>query len=413
MFIKGVIMNWKITISALAVVIISGCNSGTEEKPIGGELLLNISAHQMKNMLTRQKWPIEGLDVFGYKAYKLSYDTTDEENKTVKASGLLVIPTGINNDLKRNGLSIVSYSHGTITQNNDAPTVFTEKYNSPIDSANIFSSLGGFATLMADYIGYGDSAGHYHPYVMERSLANASVDLIKAAKKFAKNNNIKINDKLFITGYSEGGYTAMSTFKKLEEEDINVTAAMPMAGPYDLNYMAESVLGNNHESMSGYAVAYNVLAINAYTKSYDKNISSVFNEPYASRVDKLLDGSHSFDDIERQMSTVTSELFRDNFLVDYNSNDNNWLKKAFKKNSVNHWAPKAPMILVHCEGDDQVPYAISKQTATYMYKEKGARVDTLRPDRESASQKPMGHIDCFYPSLEITAYFFAGMRDEQ
>ena len=33
--------------------------------------------------------------VYGYKAYKIPYTTTDEEGNSVKVSGLMVVPTGV------------------------------------------------------------------------------------------------------------------------------------------------------------------------------------------------------------------------------------------------------------------------------------------------------------------------------
>ena len=115
---------------------------------------------------------------------------------------------------------MVSDDHGTIFANKKAPSVIASDTGSPSGSAIIITSIGGFATLKPDYIGFGDSKEHYYPYVLKDSLANSTVDFIKKVKVFAKDNNITLNNQLFLTGYSEGGYASMATLKKIEEEQL-------------------------------------------------------------------------------------------------------------------------------------------------------------------------------------------------
>jgi len=47
--------------------------------------------------------------------------------------------------------------------------------------------------------------------------------------------------KLFITGYSEGGYVAMATHKALQAAGAPVTASAPMSGPYALEAFGDAV----------------------------------------------------------------------------------------------------------------------------------------------------------------------------
>ena len=405
----------KIGLAILSAWNLSNCSGGTghasSDHTVGGRLLLDISAQEMKEGLLKANWPIGKRKVYGYKAYEIPYQTKDEHNTSVKASGLLVVPTGLSNTLKKEGLSLVSYGHGTITLDEDAPTVSTKNEELPVDSAIIFSSLGGFATLEADYIGYGDSRDHYHPYVMKKSSANCSVDFIAAVKTFAKANKIKLNTKLFVTGYSEGGYAAMSTLKALEEENISVTAAAPMAGPYDLQYMADTALGLNDKNMS-HSVTYSALTLYAYSKSYDKNLSKIIKKPYASKIHSLLNGRHSFDEINRNLPKTVDGLLRPDFMDDYLGNDNNWFKLALKENSVNDWKPHAPLRLVHCKGDDQVPYAISQNTHRQM-RENGANdIKLIAPDAEQGGGKKWNHLECYYPAIKSVALWFVEMRDK-
>ena len=395
--------------------IACGSNSKKSENSIEGKLLLDISAKDMKTLLLSEGWPIEGYDVYGYRAYKIPYVTKDEKENDVNVSGLLVIPTELPSSLQEDGLSIVSYQHGTITLNADAPTEQAIRYKQPDADSVIFSSLGGFATLQADYIGYGDSSSHYHPYMLKKSLANSTIDLIEATRKFAQENDIELNEKLFLTGYSEGGYGTMATVQKLEELGNSVVASAPMAGDYDLDYIANSSLGLKEENLTGFSSAYFALTSLAYTKVYDKNISTVINKPYDSQIETLLDGKHSSSQIENALPKNNygeEGLFRADFVEEYITNSESWFKKALIENSVYDWSLNSPMHIVHCEGDDEVPYAIAKNTYETMLSNGTKNLELITPDANEPKDKKWSHGECSFPATVHTVLWFVEMRDK-
>jgi len=406
---------WKKIYLVLACGILVGCGNSSSKNVIDGELLLELSSQKVKDKLLKAGLDTTNLEVYGYKAYKISYMTKDEKNMDVKVSGLFVIPTEVNEKIKEDGLSMVSYGHGTIVFNNYAPTVLTKKYKYPIESAMIFSSLGGFATLQADYIGYGDSQEYYHPYVMKESLSNTSIDFMNAVKSFAQKNNIKLNDKLFITGYSEGGYTAMATLQQLEASGTPVTAAAPLAGAYDLDYEARAAFGLLDTNLIGFSASYFALTTLAYTKVYDKNMSTLINSPYAQKIESLLDGKHTGEQIENVLPSKAfgeNGLLQENFVEDYQSNENNWFKVALKQNSIDNWKPNTPLHIVHCQGDDQVAYKISQNTYNNMVNNGASNVELITPDAKEAENKKWNHSQCFYPALEHTVRWFVEMRNQ-
>ncbi len=414
-------------------LILHGCGSSSSGETAAqtiqqGELLFEIDGTTLKKMLAAQGYPVDEYEVYGYQAYKIPYVTTDERGDEVNVSGLLVLPTGVNSQIEEEGLAMVSYGHGTITSNWNAPTLLSQDHV-PIDSAVIFTSLGGFATLEADYIGYGDSLGTYHPYVMQKSLANCSVDFITAVRSFAQVNGIKLSGKLFVTGYSEGGYTAMSTLKRLEEQNIAVTAAAPIAGPYNLNTMADILMGiESFEGLSDYARVYALLTSNAYSKSYDQNLDDFIDTDainyteYDSNgtpilinveVDDLLDGTANIDDVLSALpANMTGEngLIRSSFIEAYRNDPEHWFRMALGDNNVDDWNPKTPMRLVHCQGDDQVPYTIAQQTYANLAGNGANDILLISPDSEAG--QTWSHIECYYPSLQFVAQWFVQERDK-
>ena len=167
---------------SIPLLLVMGCgelDQPKNEEVKGGKVVVNFSAPLMKKTLMSKGVVDENRTVFGYKAFKIPYITTDESGDEVEASGLFVIPIGLPPKLNQIGLSMVSDDHGTIFSNNDAPSVIGENNGTPDGSAIILTSIGGFATLQADYIGFGDSNDHYHPFVQKESLANATIGFIK------------------------------------------------------------------------------------------------------------------------------------------------------------------------------------------------------------------------------------------
>lgn len=407
----------KQVLAVAFLTLLTGCTNALNSKPshskqvIGGELLFKVSSQQVAKI-------IEGfgvgntMKVYGLKVYKIPYITKDSQNHNVHVSGLLSVPVG-----KKDTIGLVSFNHGTITLNDSAPTVEAQKTKQPSTASLFFSAVGlGFATLEADYIGYGDSRKNYHPYMIKDTLVNTSVDFIKAVKIFAKKNGIKLNNHLYVTGYSEGGYVSMATLKKLESQHIHVDAAAPMAGAYDLNYMARAVLGWENESLKSYAMTYTILTLNAYAKKYGKKIESIIKEPYASKIDTLLDGKHTFEQIDNALpldEVGKDGLLTQAFLTQYKSNPKHWFRQALKENSVSNWKPKTKLRLMHCQGDDQVPYTISVKTLQSFMRNGASDVSLITLDNIERDDKKWSHNKCFAPSMFWVTNWFNSVDENE
>ena len=409
-------------ILAVSVLFFIGCSSDLDqpvnEQVNGGEVLVDLDGESIKGSLIAAGAPgvDESTTVYGYKAYKIPYTTTDEEGNSVDVSGLMVVPTGVPEAVEQIGFSVVSDDHGTIFANAEAPTEVAAATSAPAGASVILTSLSAFVTLQPDYIGFGDSSDHYHPFILKKSLANATVDFIKAAQVFAKNNDINLNGQLFLTGYSEGGYAAMATLEKIETEDtgLQVTMAAPMAGPYAVDPMAQGVLSQPALSVPSFManVAY------AYANAYSEDVSNVINEPYASKLETLFDGSKTRPEIDPELTTVTTGpdgLFRLDFVQSFFADPSNWFKLAVQENDVYKWAPQTALRLVHCEGDDVIPYAISELTLGTMQVMGSTNIALVPVEKTLAAQgmgdgSPVGHAQCGSMAYGVAAYMFGEAR---
>lgn len=406
----------KILIST-NIIFVMGC--GNISKPAdtrvkGGEVVVDFSSKMMRDNLLQKGLIDKNQIVFGYRAYKIPYTTTDEHGDEVTVSGLFVIPTGVPSSISKLGLSMVSDDHGTIFANDDAPSVIASNSGTPYGAPILLTSLGGFATLQPDYIGFGDSyKKHYHPFVLKKSLASTTIDFIKAVKNFAYNNHILLNNQLFLTGYSEGGYASMATLQKIEEEgELTVDMAIPMAGPYDVNLTAYGVLSSSKLSVPSFMADFGY----AYAKAYNKDVSTVLNEPYASILPTLIDGSKTREFIDPELSydtTGTTGLFNPTFVDSFFKDSNFWFRDAVIENTVSNWSPKTAVRLLHCQGDDVIPYAISQITEAKM-KGMGAEDVKLIPiEKELRLDHNLTHGECGEYAYKLAIRIFSKIREEK
>ena len=409
---RELLLKGALAISMLFMVGCDGLDKPDNPQVEGGEIVVAFDQALMKKTLVDIGVVTEDDTVFGYTAYKIPYTTVDEEGVEVAVSGLMVVPTGLPAVVTDQiGLSLVSDDHGTIFANREAPAVLGETSGAPDGSAVILTALAGFVTLQPDYIGFGDSNDHYHPFIMKKSLANATVDFIVAARKFATDNSIKLNGQLFLTGYSEGGYAALATLQKIEADgEMQVAMAAPMAGPYALEALAMGALNSPELGIPSFManVGY------AYAKAYDKDLATVINEPYASKLETLFNGDLARPEIDPQLTTVTTGadgLFNPVFVNDFFTNPDNWFKKAVQENDIHAWAPQSAVRFVHCKGDSVIPYAIAELTVGTMQTMQAQNVAIVPVEATlGLGDALVDHADCGAMAYKVAAGMFANAR---
>ena len=179
----------------------------------------------------------------------MQYDTVDVKGNKTDATGAVFIPTGTDASCSGNR-PIVLNAHGTAT---------TKAYNfAEVGNAN--NEAGPAATLLAalfagqgyvvvspNYAGYDKSSLAYHPYLNAQQQSHEMADALKAGREVVRRTgsatNVADNGKLFITGYSQGGYVTMATTRYLETLKEPVTAALPISGPYAMEAFGDVVFG--------------------------------------------------------------------------------------------------------------------------------------------------------------------------
>ena len=158
--------------------------------------------------------------------YRVTYPSVVPErgNKPTVASGLLAIP-------EDSGTSVpmVSYQHGTVYGKQEVPS-FPQQ--SPETQLMIAQFAGqGYVVTGADYFGLGTSS-EPEGYMVKASHQQATYDMLIASR--AVLDHLKLTTtKLFLAGWSQGGFVTMAMLEKLEQSGIKVDAAATASAPVD------------------------------------------------------------------------------------------------------------------------------------------------------------------------------------
>ncbi|MBD0415881.1 alpha/beta hydrolase family protein [Oryzicola mucosus] len=197
------------------------------------EFLARWDVDRLNQILTAEMPKFSGFDVKytparnAVKLYRVTYNSVVPEkgNKPIVASGLLAIP-----DTDGKSFPIVSYQHGTVYGRQEVPS-FADQ--SPETQAMIAQFAGqGYMVIGADYFGMGIST-EPEGYLVKGSHQQACVDMITSTNSVLEQMKIS-SDRLFLAGWSQGGYVTMACLEKLESAGVKVNAAATASAPLDL-----------------------------------------------------------------------------------------------------------------------------------------------------------------------------------
>ncbi|WP_159472623.1 S9 family peptidase [Dyadobacter sp. 3J3] len=291
------------------------------------------------------------------KAYKITYKTKNTDGAEITASGAVIIP------VTSESLSMISVQHGTITSDAAAPSNFQP--GSEADSfGSLFASIG-YIIVYPDYIGYGASKDLPHPYEHRASLASSALDMLRAAKELLKQQTeVKWNEKLYIAGYSEGGYATMCLQKKIEEEassEFNLKASSCGAGAYDKTAFMKYVINSSVNTVASYNSLY-LWVMLTYDRIYKLNKPKTyyFKDPYAAQIEQL--------GIANPINVSFNTILNDSFKTAVNTGRDTGFITAIGDNDVYNWKPKTPTRLIHGTADPLVFYFNSVNAVTAMNK---------------------------------------------
>jgi len=339
--------------------------------------------------------------------HQLKYETVGAAaNQMASASGALMIPTGTD-PACQGARPILLYAHGTTTiKSYNIANLQDDSNGEGLLIAAVFASQG-YIVIAPNYAGYDTSDLSYHPYLVADQQSRDMIDALAAARSalpLATAPSITDNGKLFITGYSQGGYVAMATHRAMQAAGTTVTASAPMSGPYALSAFGDAIFQGQVSSNSPLNVT---LLLTSYQHAYSNIYSAttdIYESMFATGIDSLFPNALSPGDLASQGKITSGVLFSSTppdpsfagitpatqpadfasifakgfgtpnlitnayrlaYLQDSQTapdggfptatnnqppaNPTNTFRQALKANDLRNWAPTSPMLL--CAGD--------------------------------------------------------------
>jgi hypothetical protein len=320
--------------------------------------------------------------------YSLVYYSKDHNNKFIKVSGYASVPN------YEDPINILQFNRGTSDRENPPSEGFglSEGLSQAVGILQLLVNTP-FAIVIPDYQGYGVS-NDVHPYGTKH-IAHASVDIIRAFKHLLKKINRKVNNKIYLGGYSEGGQATMATHEQINtcyKDEINVVASVPMAGPYDALATINRAFKNGIEN---YPHTKNIIYyIFSYIYVYnDLNLLNIsLKEPYKSEIKKLIQDKNPVGLFDINVPSDGKDFFKISFIDDMiNGNiDKNFKENLLKNNTFKWNVPSGKMRLYHSPDDLAVPYINSSNAIAYF---KSKNIDVRLVD------VPGNHLGAAVPSI--------------
>lgn len=346
---------------------------------------------------------------YGAKYYRIAYTTHDVHGVQDTATGLIAVPDNPNRKYPR-----LVYQHGTAGSRTGVPSLNYDGGEGQVGL--LFASLG-YVAFLPDYLGLGLTSRGFHPYVHAASEAWAALDMLRAGEQFCQQLQVSVNAQLFITGYSQGGHGAMALHRAIEKDPSNefmVTAAAPLSGPYSISgVMRDLILTDTVYYYPAYipntALSYQTAYGNLFTQ-----VNEMFKEPYAALIQSFYDGSITLSDLNDDLidALIANEgasrpyrMMQPDYVNAVLANPQHPVNLALADNDTyKDWLPEAPMRILYCMADDQVPFRnsiVARDALTAI----GA------PDFQAQDVLPTGdHGDCYVPAMTGTLFFFLGFQ---
>lgn len=350
---------------------------------------------------------IENVDL-----YKISYRSTDENNRAVVLSGLVAIPSG------GAPKGLVVFNHGTLADRRASPSRFTGRADSSETELAILAfASGGYAVAIPDYLGLGDHKSA-HPYPLGAVNSRSAVDIIAPARTLAARQKTAVGAKLFVSGYSEGGAIGMWTVRDLEGKsgaEYDVTAAALASGPYDISGITRKALIASTDNQTTFITRLYLIAymVNYFHKSRGLKLTDYFKPAMALTVSQAFKDNRSDEDIIKRLAlaatlmraknsignVVTARFLRAMETLDANEP----IVRELKKQDVYDWSPKTKMLLVNLRKDNVVDPANTDKAIAAM-RRRGIGENSLR--QFVIDDANLNHITAVAPALARARRFF-------
>ena len=283
-----------------------------------------------------------------------TYTGHDIDGSPLTLSGKVLLPA------KGKIKNMVIVSHWTIGANRECPS-------ESFQLEGILASKG-YAVVMADYIGYGVTANHIHPYMHMESTARSVVDMALAVKPYLNAIDRKPeSDEVILVGYSQGGSTTLGVMNLLQDEyrnEMPIKMVYAGGGPYDMAATFDVAILEDKTGIPC-AIPMIVQGVNE-GDDLNLNLGDFFKPILMEHLDEWVNSKkYSVGEINsllnaKKVSDLITEVGRDK-----NNPQTAQLYRALMFNSILFFTPRSPVYIFHSMDDNTVPFVNAIKAEEY------------------------------------------------
>lgn len=231
------------------------------------ELIGRWSVDQLNSILTTDAPAFFGVSIpakparNGVRLYRITYASVvpEQDNRPIVATGLLAIP-----DVEGTTFPLVSYQHGTVFKKTEVPSVPNQSPETKLMVAQFAGQ--GYVLIGSDYFGMGAST-EPESYGIMGSQQQASLDMLRASQAVLRQMKISTT-KLFICGWSEGGFATLAFLQRLERTGVKVDGAATASGPADIYSLLNGFLNFPRKNDAAWANILYILSAFSFENYY-------------------------------------------------------------------------------------------------------------------------------------------------
>lgn len=285
------------------------------------------------------------------------YPSTLPDGDTITLSGCLYLPK--DGHIKQ----LIIANHYTVCSNSEIPS-------ESLALEAIFCQKG-YAVLMADYIGYGISRTHIHPYLHKSSSARSVADLLLYFNTHTYDllSGRKLeNDSLLIVGYSQGAAVSLATADLLQcqyADYVKISGIFAGDGPYNPALMYDKWVEDDYTPLPC-AIPLSVLGMDA-GEGLHLDLTHLFKEPLLSHYpDWIFSQEHTINRIAELMGSFHVSDAMPSEGMNRCEGEAKRFYEALQRQSLTDFIPQAPLFLFHSTQDSWIPFECSRQLSEHL-----------------------------------------------
>jgi pimeloyl-ACP methyl ester carboxylesterase len=312
------------------------------------------------------------------KLYRVTYASVIPErgNKPTVASGLLAIP-----DIAGASFPMVSYQHGTVYGKQQVPSFPDQSAETQLMLAQFAGQ--GYIVIGADYFGMGLSK-ESEGYMVKGSHQQATFDMLMASRSVLSQMKLS-SPKLFLGGWSQGGFVTMAFLQKLESAGVPVTAAATASAPVDVFVALSGFLDFPRKNDADWVPTLFILSTFSFENYYGIPglAHSVLNDAYYDVSRKAYE-KQPFD--ISQIPTDLHKLVRAEYFDPQFFANSAYGRLVAEKAHAYRWIIKSPVRNYYGETDEAISVGLGQLVMTYQH-----AIGSGNPEVEAVSTGKTSH----------------------